>query len=316
MKACRAFGRAALLAAVLLGAAACSSSASGPQSSNAAIRGIDVSGDFGAEPTVRIAAPLKLSTTQSQLAITGTGPQIQVDQLFVLQLSLYNARTGSLAASTLMPGQSPIVAKSSDDTLFPALVSALAGKPQGSRIVMALSPVDAFGTGGVPPPGLQSDDPVVVVADVLAVPPTTVLPQATGDPVAVPADSPAVELVVGDPSRIAVPEGLRSPSEVTIVALVQGTGAPVRAGSLVAVDFLGQEWDEEQPFVATYFKEPVVQPISAQGSVPSWDQALIGLPAGSRVLVIDPDPPDRVPGVAEPHERDTICWVIDVLGVS
>lgn len=305
-----------LLAVLALALVTGCSSGGGSTTPNAAIYGVEVSGKLGEEPTVRIAAPLKLDATADQVAIAGSGSPIQIDQLFVLQLSLYSARTGKQVASTLNPGQQPVVAKSSDDTLFPALVSALLGKAQGSRVVVAMTADDAFAGGGVPPAGLEPDDAVVVVADILAVPPLSALKTAAGEPRRAPAGSPEVEVLAGDPTRVTVPEGLAAPTSVTVIPLIQGSGAPVREHSLVTLDYLGQEWGSPTAFVDTYFKEPAVVPVGAEGSVPSWDQALVGLPAGSRVLVIDPDPPNRVPGVPGTAEHGTISWVIDVLGVS
>lgn len=306
---------------VLAALTGCSTSGGTPKALNGAIGGVEVSGKFGEEPTVRIAAPLRVATTQNQVAITGSGPQIQIDQLFVLELALYNARTGERVASTSAPGQVPVVAKSSDDTLFPALVSALLGKPQGSRVVVALPSADAFGSGGVPPTGVEPADPVVVVADVLSVPPVTSLVAADGEDQQPPPGSPAVILLAGDPTEVAVPDGLAAPREVTVTVLIKGSGAQVRDHSLVTLDYLGQEWGSRTAFVDTYFKEPAVFPVGAEGSLPAWDQALVGLPAGSRVLVVDPHPdqsgaPNRVPGESKPTEHGTIAWVIDVLGVS
>lgn len=312
----------ALLGVLVLAAlTGCSTSGGTPKSLNGAIGGVEVSGKFGTEPTVRIATPLKVPSTRDQLVITGSGPQIQIDQLFVLQLALYNARTGKQVASTTSPGQAPVVAKSSDDTLFPALVAALLGKPQGSRVVVALSSADAFGSGGVPPTGVEPADPVVVVADVLAVPPLDALATAEGAAQDLPPGAPSVTLLAGDPTAVAVSEGATAPTAVTVINLIQGTGAPVRDHSLVTLDYLGQDWGSRTAFVNTYYKEPAVIPVGAEGSVPSWDTALVGLRAGSRVLVIDPRPdrsgaPNRVPGESTTAEHGTIAWVIDVLGVS
>ena len=317
MKACRRpRALVVLVAAAVLAVAGCSGSEPGSKAADGSVRGVEVSGAIGERPTVRVATPLKVTTSQTQFAVVGTGPQIQVDQLFVLQLTMVNARTGDVVASTLDEGQVPVVAKSSDDTLFPALVSALAGKPQGSRVVLVLAPADAFGAGGVPPTGLEPSDPVVLVADVLAVPPTEKLTRAEGKTLAPPPGTPRVEVIADDPTAITVPAGLAAPDSVTVVPLVEGTGAPVRDHSLVTLDYLGQDWGAGVPFVDTYFKEPVVFPVGAEGSLPAWDQALVGLRAGSRVLVIDPSPPDRVPGEAAAADHETIAWVIDVLGVS
>jgi peptidylprolyl isomerase len=302
---------------VLLGLAlaltACSSAS---KAGGDGIYGLGVSGSVGSEPTVRMAAPLKLRATTTQVVITGSGPPVQVDQQFVLQLTLYDARTGKRVASTYDAGERPLVVKSSDDTLFPALTKALLGKRQGSRVVVGLTGRDAYGSAVAPPRGVRSQDPVVVIADVVATPATDVLDRADGIPVTTRSGAPHVEVTAGDPTAITVPPGSTDPTKLQVILLVNGTGPPVQSHGLVTLDYLGQVWGSRGAFVDTYFKEPAVVPIGATGSMPAWDQALVGVRRGSRVLVVDPNPPGRVPGVVAAPARGTICWVVDVLGVS
>jgi peptidylprolyl isomerase len=295
--------------------AACSGSP-GTSAEPGAIYGVGVTGSLGAEPTVRMAAPLTLHKTQAQVVITGTGPPVQIDQLFVLELTLYDARTGARAASTYDQGQQPLLTKSTADSLFPALVTALVGKRQGSRVVVALSGADGFGSGGTPPKGVQAGDPLIVIADILAVPPAATIPNATGTPAAATPGAPTVTVVAGDPTEISVPRLQQPPARVVVIPLIDGHGPKVRDHSLVTIDYLGQVWGSGGPFADTYFKEPVVVPIGAQLSLPAWNQALVGVRRGSRLLVIDPNDATRVPGAVAVPSRGTIAWVIDILGVS
>jgi peptidylprolyl isomerase len=303
-----------LVTALVPALSACSGNSASKAGSG--IYGLDVSGSVGTEPVVRMAAPLAVEKTRTQVVITGSGAPIQVDQLFVLQLTLYDARTGKRVDSTYGAGEIPLVVKSSDDSLFPALTQTLLGKRQGSRVVVALTGTDAYGSGAAPPPGVRASDAVVVVADIAAVPPADVLTRADGSPVAPPSGAPEVAVTAGDPTGVDVAAGSTPPSKLDVIALITGTGPKVRDHSLVTVDYLGQVWGSRGAFVDTYFKEPAVVPIGATGSMAAWDEALVGLPRGSRVLIIDPNPPSREPGVVRAPGHGTIAWVIDVLGVS
>jgi peptidylprolyl isomerase len=304
-----------LVVPVLLLAAACSGTVSSKDADRATIAGLEVSGTVGTAPGVRLAAPLAVPKVRSQVAFAGTGAPVQIDQLFVLQLTMYDARTGAKVLSTYDGTVPPVVAKSSDDTLFPALVTAVVGQRQGSRVVLALPAADAYGAGGTPPAGLRPDDPVVVIADIVAVPPTSTLASAAGKTESPVDGSPQVTLAEGDPIGIAF-SGATEPAGVQVITLITGDGPKVRDHSLVTLHFLGQAWGARAPYADTYFKEPAVVPVGAEGSVPSWDQALVGLHQGSRVLVIGPAGPPSVatgPGIGE---DDPIAWVVDVLGVS
>ena len=61
--------------------------------------GLTVSGDPGSVPSVRMRTPLTIDETTTAVTVAGTGEPIQVDQLFVIELSLYDARTGKAVVS-------------------------------------------------------------------------------------------------------------------------------------------------------------------------------------------------------------------------
>lgn len=310
----RGFSAAVLVVALCAG---CSGSvdADAVRTATGPVTGVSVSGPPGEEPAVRIVAPLEVTATSKRVLATGTGEPVQVDQLFVLGLTLYDGRTGSKIASTYDPGQAPFVVKSTDDTLFPALSQGLLGLRQGGRLAMALTGADAYGATAVPPPGVEPGDPVVAVADVLAAPPVEVLDEPDGAAQEPPADAPGVILGEGGPVRIDF-RGAGEPTGVVVVPLIEGTGPRVRDRSLVTLNHLDQAWGTRLPYASTYFQEPVVVPVGTEGSTPAWDEALVGLRRGSRVLVIAPYQQARVPVSASVPERATIAWIIDILGVS
>lgn len=309
----------ALAGALALAGSACSGSVhpGDVRAAEGTITGLTVSGEPGTAPSVRMAAPLKVAATRSETVVTGTGAPVQVDQLFVLQLTMYDARTGAKAISTYDRGRAPMVAKSTDDSLFPALSKALVGQRQGSRLVLVATADDAYGDTGASQFGIAAGDPVVLVADVLAVPPTDVLPEIDGTPLAATPGAPRVRMRDGLPDTLDL-SGVTRPEDLVVVPLVRGSGPAVRDNSLVTVNYLGQVWGRSVPFEDTYPKEPAQVPIGVGAVTAAWDQALVGVRRGSRLLVLAPPRlafkaagnPPAVPGGA------TIAYVIDVLGVS
>ncbi|RNL79351.1 hypothetical protein EFL95_10190 [Nocardioides marmorisolisilvae] len=293
-----------LVGALVLLASACSGSVrqGDLQDSESVITGLTVAGQPGTAPTVRMRTPLKVDDTTSGVTVTGTGAPIQVDQLFVLELTLYDARTGKLALSTYDTGVA-VAAKSSDDRLFPALSDALVGVRQGSRLVLAATAADAFATGGVPPKGVRRDDPVVVVADVVAVPPATVLKVIDGTAVTPAAGTPAPVVSAGLVAGIDF-TGVRRPAKPVAQVLVQGSGPAIAAHDLVTVHFVAQRSRQHDPFEDTFFKEPEQVAIGAGTAPAAWDQLLVGVHRGSRLVLYGPD------------GNGMIAWVVDVLGVS
>jgi peptidylprolyl isomerase len=293
-----------LIGALVLLASACSGSVSKAdlKDSESVLTGLTVSGRPGSAPTVRMRTPLNVDETVSGVTVTGTGAPIQVEQLFVLELTLYDARTGKLATSTYATGTA-IAAKTSGDTLFPKLSDALVGVRQGSRLVLAATAADAFATGGVPPAGVRRDDPVVVVADVVAVPPTTVLTKVDGMPVSHVPFSPYLVFTDGVATGLDVVD-VRWPRTMRAYTEVVGKGPVVRYPSIVTVDYIAQRRKQQDPFEDTFFKEPEQVAIGTGTAPPAWDKFLVGVRRGSRLVIYGPD------------KDGMIAWVVDVLGVS
>ena len=73
---------------------------------------------------------------------------------------------------------------------FKVIIDGLVGKPQGSRVAIAATVKDVWGSAGAPQLKLKTTDTVLFVIDVLSVEPTDVLDAPKGKDVAAPADAP------------------------------------------------------------------------------------------------------------------------------
>lgn len=286
-----------------------------------AISGIEVSGDPGRRPAVDVDADLAVDQTLIRTLEEGSGPTVALDEVFVIHLTIVNARTGETAVSTYDKGQTAMAVTDSDETLFPVLTRALVGQHQGSRVLVAATAEDTYGEAGAPQYGVRPGDPLVLVADVVAVPPEEVLAGAEGTPQPARPGVPRVAVVEGTPTGLLFGvdgRPLPKPDRLVVVPLVQGDGPEVGQHDLVTLDYLGQVWGQAAQFANTYPGDPVTVALGADRVIPAWEQALVGQRRGSRLLVLTPpvlafdstgNPPD-IPGDA------TLAYVIDVLGVS
>jgi peptidylprolyl isomerase len=302
-----------LAVALALGATACGSA--GRKETASLQDRIQVSGAFGERPTIRMKTPLDVPRTSSWLGVVGKGDVVGPEATTILQLTLADGRTGRTALSTLARGQHPLQVKLGDQ-VFPSLARALAGKPADSRVVVASAADDAYGDNGAPQIGIKGGDPVVMVADILATDPTSVLKQPTGTAHRAPSSAPLVRERDGVPVGFDV-TGRKRPRKLTVIPLRDGTGPVVDTPDRVAVDYVGQVWGAEDPFDETYSKEPAIYTIGMGDVVKAWDKALVGLKEGARVLLVSP------PGLAfgTTGQRDvppssTVVYVVDVLGVG
>ena len=98
--------------------------------------------------------------------------------------------------------------------------------------------------------------------------------------------------------------------------LKEGSGAKVSSGDLLVADYLGQIW-KGKVFDNSYDrKQPAAFPIGVGKVIPGWDEALVGVKAGSRVLLVIP--PDKGYGSqgntnAGIKGTDTLVFVVDVI---
>lgn len=284
-----------------------------------AIEGIEVSGEVGEEPEVTIDGPLELDGTASQVITAGEGAEVVEGNKALLHLYVANGRTGERAAATFDQG-SPAPVDVAEGQIFTSVLDAIVGKPSGSRVLVASTPAEAYGDQGMEQLSLKPEDPVVFVVDIMSAEPTEVLDGPEGEPADVPADLPTVVEEGGDVTELTFDEAPSKPAdELQVIPLVEGDGPPVREGSLVTFDYLGQIYGTDKIFDESFSKEPVTFPVGIGGLIKAWDEGLVGVNRGSRVmLVVPPDfgygsqgnPSGGIGG------EDTLVFVVDILGVD
>lgn len=306
---------------VLTGVAACGGQEpdgepGGGPSDGEQIAGVSVSGPIGEEPTVEVDAPLEIEESQVQVLTAGDGKPVTEGMPASLHLLVVNGTTGKKAVGTFDEGK-PITGAMTEGEVFQAVLDGVVGQPAGSRILVAATPEDAFGPQGAQQYGLGAEDPVIFVIDVVSVP----LTGPEGEEVPLPADAPSiVEDASGNVSRLDFDDASAKPSpKLQVIPVVEGTGEKVQAGDSVTFDYLGQIYGSDRVFDESFSTAPRTFPVGAGSLIKGWDEGLVGVPVGSRVLIIAP--PEYGYGKAgNPQAKikgtDTLAFVIDVLGVA
>jgi FKBP-type peptidyl-prolyl cis-trans isomerase len=190
----------------------------------------------------------------------------------------------------------------------------LVGQQVGSRVLLGIPSELGYGAQGagadIPP-----NTALLFVVDVLAS--YAKGGAATGSAVAL--DDPALPTVTGDGPTLAVAvPGGAAPTSLVVKTLVQGDGPVVAAGQNIVVQYLGALWDGGKVFDASWARdgEPISFAIGVGRVIPGWDEALVGVKAGSRLLLVIPSDkaygdegrPPTIPAKA------TLVFVVDVLG--
>ena len=305
----------ALAALVLLGTAACGSD--GEEGNGAsggdALDGLTVSGEFGEKPEVEIDG-LDVDDVESDELIEGDGAEVTEDSYVDYRFSVFNAEGKEIQGNYSENEPAQLVVSQLQEGLRDEVV----GTHIGSRVVIALPVTELAGPEGNPQSGLDPEDDMVLVFDMIeeGEPP---LEGPEGKEVDPPADAPKV---LGDENGVT---GLdfsdapaKAPKKLEVITLIEGEGPEVEQGDTVTVDYYGAVWgNEKEPFDESYSGTPASFQLVEGALIPGWVQGLEGVKVGSRVMLVIPPELGYGPqgsGESIPG-NSTLVFVIDVLGV-
>jgi peptidylprolyl isomerase len=282
------------------------------------ITGLDVSGDFGAAPVVKVDPAVTVTKPTVQVVSAGTGSPVLANKKAMFNIFLAQGSNGKKLFSTLDAG-TPTQVSMTENQFFKVIIDGLVGKPQGSRVAIAATVKDVWGSAGVPQLKLKTTDTVVFVLDVLSVEPTHVATAPSGKKVAAPATAPVVQATGSKVTGLDFSKAPKKPpTKLTVIPLVEGDGPKAKAGTLVTFNYYGTVWGSKKPFDSSFSRgAPVPFGVGVNGLIPAWDKVIPGLREGSRVLIIAP-PSEGYGSRAQQGipKNSTLTFVVDVLGVD
>jgi peptidylprolyl isomerase len=294
----------ALLAVVLTGCGGDSGGGGSASTENLP----EVSGGFGAKPKITVPKGEKAGTKlQSEVLEEGDGPKVAKGDLLVADYLGQNFRSKKVFDNSYdrqVPAAFPIgagqVIKGWDKTLV--------GVPAGSRVLMVVPPKQGYGEQGNPQAGIKATDSLIFVVDVIA---------SYDKDSEIPGSDPAGDVpkglptVTGDPGSqpdVTVPKDAAPPTKARLVVLDKGAGDAITPGKLVVMQYTAVGWDG-RPLESTWERDqPMGFPVAVPGGQPGPFDQLVGVPVGSRALLLLP--PQQAGG--DP-KKDSVAVVVDVV---
>jgi FKBP-type peptidyl-prolyl cis-trans isomerase len=299
-----------MLAAVAL--AGCGSSS--PKAASSPNATVSATGTFGKAPAVKIPAKKAGTNLAVKTEITGNGPALGKSDAFVGNYVVYiwSGATHKLALSTYTAAPQVL-----SGSLLPGLETALRGKKMGSRVIAVLPPKYAYGKAGNSQVGVTATDTLVFVVDMIKDVPATA--SASGTHVSNGGGSlPTVTATAGKAPTIKMPKSKPS-SKLVVKTLIKGSGAPVAKGQEVVTQYVGALYRNGKVFDSSWQRNaPFGFQLGASPAqiIPGWDKGLVGVPVGSRVMLIIP-PADGYGSKGNSQAgikgTDTLVFVIDIL---
>lgn len=268
---------------------------------------VTASGALGGSPVVAADGPFSVDRVERSILVEGPGESVDLGDLVEVAITMLNATSGDQA-----PGTATARVLVREGSALPGLLATIRCTPAGSRVVGVVPSEDAYGTAGQPELSIGPGDDIVFVVDVLAVLPL----QATGTPVELPEDFPALELSfdsVGRPT-VGVPQG-DPPATLQSAVLLEGDGPTVAAGDEILLQFQAVNWRTGEVYDETWGDVPR----SLLTLLPGVDASLLDRPAGSRIVVVVP-PADGFGSTGSPSSgvtaTDTVVYVVDILATT
>jgi FKBP-type peptidyl-prolyl cis-trans isomerase len=298
-----------LIAALAL--VGCGSSSSPPANPN---ESVTAAGTFGKAPTVKIPTKKAASNLYVKTEIQGSGAALTKSDAFLTnyQVYIWSGTTHKLVLSTYT--STPQVLSGS---LLPGLETALDGKKMGSRVLAVLPPKYGYGAQGNTQVGVTGSDTLVFVVDMIKSYAATA--SASGAQVSNGGGSlPTVTAATGKAPTVTIPK-TSPPSALVVKTLIKGTGPAVAKGQEVVTQYVGLNWRTRAVFDSSWSRgAPFGFEIDASPAqiIPAWDKGLLGVPVGSRVLLIVP-PKDGYGSAGQSSAgikgTDTLVFVVDIL---
>ncbi len=275
----------------------------------------DVTVSKSAKPKVTVNKGFTATKTASRVLNPGSGEELAEGDAVKVNYVAINGRTGKEFDNSFTSDK-PLTLTLSDTSVLPGFVKGLKGQKVGSRILVAIPPEDGFGQAQ-PDLGMQKDDTMVFLFDVVAKVPT----MASGTAKALPKDLP--KLVLDDkkqPSKFEktdTTDATKDKASANVV--IEGDGPVVALGQTVSVHYLGQIYPAGKTFDSSWAREAPSSFQLAEGQlIKCWTDELAGLKVGSRVVLVCPaDVAYGDEGSGEDIKGgDTLIFSIDLLDAS
>ena len=259
--------------------------------------------------------PLSVKTTTTKVLTAGKGATLTKANAILFNYVLVNGKTGKQVETSYGAGKQAAGMDLSSASLLPGLSKGLTGQKVGSRLLLAIPPVDAFGAQGNTQAGVGPTDTVVFLIDLVSA--STPLATATGVAVPPAAGLPTATVDGAKAAQITVPK-TAPPTKLVVQPLIKGTGPVVKSGQNIKVNYTGVLWKDGKKFDASAdHGSSFDTQIGAGQVIAGWDKGLVGQTVGSRILLVVP-PADgygakgSLPLIGP---KDTLVFVVDILAI-
>jgi len=278
-----------------------------------ALDGIEVTGDLGSAPIASLKdGAINAQTIQTRILNEGSGTTFTGSAMVKLEYLGLNATTGEVFQASQFDGTDAATQFLQPGTKFD-ICHALSGVNEGSRVVAIFPAMAAHEEQGIADLNVGAKDDIIYVFDLVKV----YLPYANGAEQQIDASFPKLTIDEDHVPSIEKPSG-EAPKEFKLAVTKKGSGAAVKQGQNVTLQYSGFLWSDGSQFDSSWANGQPVQFELAQGKlIDGFIKALDGQTIGSQVIAIIP--PEMGYGDQDQGSipaNSTLIFIVDILGAD
>lgn len=96
-----------------------------------------------------------------------------------------------------------------------------------------------------------------------------------------------------------------------------GSGPAAKNGDAVTVNYVGQNWSNNEEFDTSWGKDPFEFTLGEGGVIKGWDEGVVGMKKGGRrLLIIPPDLGYGAQGQGSIPANETLVFVVDLVKIG
>jgi peptidylprolyl isomerase len=277
---------------------------------------VTISGDVGTAPEVKWKGSMKAGKVETKTLTEGDGEDLKGQDDVLAHLWIGNGYSKQTAYSTYDESKAELLTINNQ---LPKFLAGVRDAKLGSRLAVTASAEEAFGPTGNSQLGIANKDTVLVIVDLVS----KVQDGPEGDRSPYPDWMPTPQFTKGVITGFDFTGAPTPTDDLRRVQLIKGTGPRVKKGQTIAVRYLGEAFGGDKPFDENFGDTGTGQPttfgIGVGQVIKGWDQALDGVPVGSRVVLEIPPElgygAEGSPDSGIPKDA-TLVFMIDILAAA
>jgi peptidylprolyl isomerase len=241
----------------------------------------EVTGEPGAKPTIATSTEQPSKELAVKVLTEGTGKEVKENDLLVVHYLGQIWDTGTVFDNSYDRGE-PAAFAIGAQRVIKGWDEGLVGQKVGSRVELAVPPSLGYGEAGSEQVGIEGDDTLVFVVDIVDSYSKGVS-EASAPTTSLPPELPKVkDNGKGKAPTVTIADGTPAPTATAATVVAEGTGEPLATDKQLVAQVVQVNYTSKETEFSSWDEAPLTFKAAA---LPGLPEAITGKNAGTRVLL-------------------------------